>query len=117
MTPSINESMNYEAVFRTAPATPGLLKRGSLFSNISDMVLDQKSPALSVPVVDGHTDIADTRLIRPRGRCSEKAAWVLKRDAGNPIINTQSKTNESVFVIIPCRTPRPSPSFLTTVIA
>ena len=25
MTDSINESMNYEAVYRTAPATPGLL--------------------------------------------------------------------------------------------
>ena len=48
--------------------------RGSYFSNISNTLLDQKSPAFLVPVVDGgdihfflHTDIADSRLNRPRG--------------------------------------------------
>ena len=43
------------------------------------MLFDQKSQALSVPVVDGgdiithfKTDISITRLNRPRGRFSEK---------------------------------------------
>ena len=42
--------------------------------NISHTVFDQKSPALSVPVVDGgdiHTDIATYRLSWPRGQFSE----------------------------------------------
>ena len=51
------------------------------FSNISNTLFDQKSPALLVPVVDrGHLhfymDITNSRLNRPRGRFSENLQLV-----------------------------------------
>ena len=42
----LNQSVNDGGVCRTAPATPVLL-------NISDTLLNQKSPARLVPVADG----------------------------------------------------------------
>ena len=48
MSDLINQSMNHEAVYRTAPATPGLLKTFLVFKQLSG----QSSTLFLFPIVD-----------------------------------------------------------------
>ena len=72
--PAISPTMHSRLVYKD-PKSKKIFKRKNQFSNISNTLFEQKSPARSVPVVNGgdiqFMDIATTRLNWPWGQFSQ----------------------------------------------